>query len=86
MASYKIEWDARALKELRKLPNEIAVRILNAISPLSENPYLGQQLKGAFQNFRRLRVGDYRIIYSIMNEILTVRILRVAHRREVYHS
>ncbi len=86
MASYKIEWDTRALKELRKLPRDTAIRILNAVTSLADNPYLGQSLKGAFQNFRRLRVGDYRIIYSIINKLLTIRILRVAHRREVYRS
>ena len=86
MASCKIQWDSRALKELRKLPRENAVRILKAISSLAENPLSGTPLKGAFQSFRKLRVGEYRVIYSFQKDVAVIQILRVAHRRRVYHS
>ncbi|MCK9483871.1 MAG: type II toxin-antitoxin system RelE/ParE family toxin [Candidatus Marinimicrobia bacterium] len=86
MASCKIQWDSRALKELRKLPRENAVRILKAVSSLGDDPLSGMPLKGAFQNFRKLRVGDFRVIYSFLKDVAIIQILRVAHRREVYRS
>jgi mRNA interferase RelE/StbE len=86
MAFCKIQWDSRALKELRKLPRENAVHILKAISSLAENPLSEPPLKGAFQGFRKLRVGEYRVIYSFQKEVAVIQILRVAHRREVYRS
>lgn len=86
MASCKIQWDSRALKELRKLPQEDAIRILKAVSPLADNPLTGSSLKGAFQGFRKLRVGEYRVIYSFLKDVAVIQILRVAHRREVYRS
>jgi mRNA interferase RelE/StbE len=86
MASCKIQWDARALRELRKLPQESAVRILKAVSSLADNPLSGPPLKGAFQSFRKLRVGEFRVIYSFQKDNAVIQILRVAHRREVYRS
>lgn len=86
MASCKIQWDSRAIKELRKLPQEDAIRILKAVSSLADNPLTGLPLKGAFQGFRKLRVGEFRVIYSFLKDVATIQILRVAHRREVYRS
>ena len=86
MVSCKIQWDSRALKELRKLPREAAVRILKAVSALDNDPLSGLPLKGAFQSFRKLRIGEYRVIYSFLKDVAIIQILRVAHRREVYRS
>lgn len=86
MDSCKIQWDSRALKELRKLPQETAVRILKTVSGLTDDPLLGLPLKGAFQGFRKLRVGEFRVIYSFLKDVAIIQILRVAHRREVYRS
>lgn len=86
MASCRIEWDSRALKELRKLPEESVIRILNAVTELAEKPLSGQPLKGAFQGFRKLRVGEFRVIYSLLKDVSVIQILRVAHRREAYRS
>jgi len=84
MVSCKIRWDSQALKELRKLPRENAVRILKAVSFLTDNPLSGLPLRGAFQSFRKLRVGEYRVIYSFQKDVAVIRILRVAHRLEAY--
>lgn len=86
MASCKIQWDSRALKELRTLPQENAVRILKAVSSLGDSPLSGKPLKGVFKDFRRLRVGEYRVIYSFLKDVAVIQILRVAHRREAYRS
>ncbi|MBC8256856.1 MAG: type II toxin-antitoxin system RelE/ParE family toxin [Candidatus Marinimicrobia bacterium] len=84
MASYKIQWDSRALKELDTLGKENIKRILTKVSELSLNSKLGKQLKGPFSGYYRIRVGVYRIIYSIEKKILQVHILRVGHRSKVY--
>jgi mRNA interferase RelE/StbE len=47
---------------------------------------LGKPLKGEFQNYRRLRVGQYRIVYSIIKKIITIQILRVGSRGSIYKN
>lgn len=84
MASYKIQWDSRALKELDSLDVSNIKRILAKVSELSANPKLGQKLRGPFSSYYRLRVRIYRIIYSIEKKILQVHILRVGHRSKIY--
>jgi len=84
MASYKIQWDSRAFKELDALDTKNIKRILAKVSDLSSNPKLGQKLRGPFSGYYRLRVGIYRIIYSIEKKVLQVHILRVGHRSKVY--
>ncbi len=84
MASYNIQWDSRALKELDTLDTKNIKRILAKVSELSSNPKLGKSLKGPFAGYYRLRVSVYRIIYSIEKKILQVHLLRVGHRSKVY--
>ncbi|HDP67799.1 MAG TPA: type II toxin-antitoxin system RelE/ParE family toxin [Candidatus Marinimicrobia bacterium] len=82
MVCCKIQWDSGTLKELRKLPREGAVCILKSFNALADNPLSGLPLKGAFQSFRKLRVGESRVIYSFLKDEAIIQILRVAHRRE----
>jgi mRNA interferase RelE/StbE len=84
MGSYKIQWDSRALKELDALGKNEIKRILIKVTELSSNPNFGKPLKGHFAGYSRLRVGGYRIIYSIKKKILQIHILRVGHRSKVY--
>ena len=55
-----------------------------AIDRLAHEPSAGGALKGEFGGLRRLRVGRYRIIYEAFHEELTILVVRVGHRREVY--
>jgi mRNA interferase RelE/StbE len=82
---YKITYAQSALKSLRKLDRTIARRILLAIDRLSADPRPPgcKQLKGG-EGEMRIRIGDYRVIYDVVDEELVVLVLRVAHRREVY--
>ncbi|MBS3075659.1 type II toxin-antitoxin system RelE/ParE family toxin [Candidatus Pacearchaeota archaeon] len=79
---YQIEWKENALREVEKLENSIARRIVKKVDELTENPFSKdiKKLKGC--NDFRLRVGDYRIIFSIENTI--IQILKVGHRRNIY--
>jgi mRNA interferase RelE/StbE len=86
MDSYRIEWKRSATQELRRLPREIVGRILKAVEQLSTDPYPSgvRKLAGSEHTYR-IRVGDYRIIYSILASALLIEIIRVGHRRDVYN-
>lgn len=59
-------------------------RILDAIGTLAEAPAQGTPLKGNYAGLRRLREGDYRIIYELQRQQRRALILRVAHRKDAY--
>lgn len=85
MASYRIEWKPSATKELKRLPRDVIPRVVRAVGELATNP-LPQgavKLKGS-QSTYRIRVGDYRVIYTVIAEVLMIEIVRVRHRRDAY--
>ncbi len=59
-------------------------RIVNALSSLQANPWQGKSLKHKLKGKFSLRVGPYRIIYSIDQKIVTVFILDIGHRKDIY--
>jgi mRNA interferase RelE/StbE len=75
MDSYRIEWKRSATQELRRLPREIVGRILKVVEQLSTDPYPSgvRKLVGSEHTYR-IRVGDYRIIYSILASALLIEI------------
>ncbi|MGC2238304.1 MAG: type II toxin-antitoxin system RelE/ParE family toxin [Pyrinomonadaceae bacterium] len=85
MESYKIQWKHSAVKELKQLPKETIRKIYSAVDELSQNPYVrgSKKLVDSENNFR-IRVGNYRIIYSVISKILIVEIISVGHRKDVY--
>lgn len=87
--TWSIEFKDDAFKEFSKLDNAIRHRIMHFLEGRlikSENPKaLGEPLKGKLSNFWRFRVGNYRIIAAIEDKKLTIVIIKIAHRREVYH-
>lgn len=85
MALYKIEWKSSAVRELRKLEKSTIIKILTEVESLSNNPHPpgSKKLRGS-QSTYRLRVGNYRILYKIIASVLTLEIVRVGHRRDVY--
>lgn len=85
MASYNIQWKASAIKELRKLPKKDVQRIMNKIATLKQNPFPPGSIKLAGSECTyRVRIGDYRVIYDLLEKILTIQIIRVRHRKDVY--
>jgi mRNA interferase RelE/StbE len=84
---YTIKFSAHAARSFRKLPRQIQVRLYAAIEPLKDDPRLpgSEKLKGS-NNAYRIRVGDYRVLYEIMDDELVVYIIEAGHRREVYRS
>jgi mRNA interferase RelE/StbE len=85
MANYSIEVSATAEKQLRKLSQKDRISVLKRIQELSgePRPNHSRKLRGQ-DNIYRVRVGNYRILYSIENKHLTIIILKVGHRRDVY--
>jgi mRNA interferase RelE/StbE len=81
--AYNIVYKKSVARDLKDLPKAEAARILDRIGrELSRKPEASPILKGHFVGLRKLRVGDYRVIYAIIGG--DVLILRIGHRREVY--
>ena len=80
--TFKIIWDEKAYDSLNKLEPVISRRILKKVDGLSENPFSKDIKKLKGNGDFRLRVGDYRIIFSIEKD--TIQILKVGHRKNVY--
>ncbi len=87
MPSYEILWKRSAVKELKQLPKETIQKINKVVTGLADNPLpVGvRKLVGSEHTFR-VRIGDYRIVYSVQSEKLIIEIIRVGHRREIYRT
>ena len=85
MANYKIEIKKSAAKEIAKLPRNILKRILTKIESLSSDPRPNGCKKLTADEKYRVRVGNYRILYSIEDEILVIYVVKVSHRKKVYN-
>ncbi len=86
MARFKISIARSARKELESLPRYVVEKVVIEIEHLAENPFPkgSKKLKGD-KNRWRIRVGDYRIIYSILFKELIIDIIRIRHRKEAYN-
>ncbi len=84
---YRIELKPSAVRDLADLEKRDRTRVARKIDALALNPCPpgAEKLKGT-EALWRIRAGDYRIIYTIRNEILLVLVVRVGHRREVYRG
>ena len=84
MAGYKIFFRKSVLKDFESIPKKELNRILQKIESLSENPRPSGSQKLSGQERYRVRQGRYRILYSIQDEELTVWVVKVGHRKDVY--
>jgi mRNA interferase RelE/StbE len=86
---WTIDFKETAFKQLSKLDKPVQNRIMtfldNKVSRLHNPRQLGHQLMGNLSRFWRFRVGDYRLICSIKDNELTILVVEVGHRREIYH-
>jgi len=86
MAKYKVLIKESAVKELEKIPRKYLKQIIGRIQSLAHDPRpQGCQKMSAKERYR-IRQGDYRIVYSIQDDELTIHIYKIGHRREVYRS
>lgn len=84
MASFRVEFAASVRKDFRTIHKQDAARILKRIEGLAGNPRPPDSKKLSGDDALRIRVGVYRVIYEIRNDVLIVLILRVGHRKDVY--
>ena len=82
--TYRIEISRRAAKAVTSLDKPLRRKILAAIDALSGNPRPVGCKKLAGQQAWRIRVGEYRIIYEIHDQVLLVILVDIGHRREIY--
>ena len=86
---YAFRWRERAVRQLRTIPQPTALTILRALTPLGDDPRREdadvRKLAGYADRYR-LRVGDYRVIYEIVEGELIILVVGVGHRREVYRN
>ena len=84
---YRIEVKRSAAKALKKIPKPDRRRIVEKIDSLAEEPPNPETTKMKGDNpFHRIRVGDYRIVYEIQNEVLVILIVKVGHRKDIYRN
>jgi len=84
MAAYKVYFKESVEKDFTAIPKKDLVKILRRIKALSENPRPSGCEKLTGHERYRVRQGRYRIVYSIEDEVLTVWIVKVGHRKDVY--
>jgi mRNA interferase RelE/StbE len=85
VAGYTVDFTTGAAKEIRKLDVGARRRILASLAELATEPRpKGCKKLAGEPSAWRIRIGDYRVLYEIQDDILTVTVVRVAHRREVY--
>jgi mRNA interferase RelE/StbE len=82
---YRIEFKPSAARSLGKLPEQVQKRMAVKVSALAKNPRPPgvEKLSGA-ESLYRIRIGDYRIIYEIQDQVLLVLVVKVGHRGEIY--
>ena len=84
MAKYELSVKKSAVKELSDIPKKELQKIIRKIQALSSDPRPQGSQKLSHKEHYRIRQGDYRIVYSIQDDDLTVHIIKVGHRKEIY--
>lgn len=83
--TWRIEFRPSARAELLACDRPVQDRILRSLDRLATDPRLAPNVKALTgANRFRLRVGDWRVIYTLRDDVLVVLVLRIAHRREAY--
>lgn len=84
---YSVILRKSAIKDLSSLPKKVQTEIADALESLAKNPRraLGvKDLKGKLKGVWRLRVGEYRVAYTIKDLELIVLVIRIGNRKEIY--
>jgi mRNA interferase RelE/StbE len=84
MAGYEIYFKKSVWKDLKKIPKVDLKRILSRIENLADNPRPSDCEKLTSQELYRVRQGKYRIVYSVQDNELTIWVIKVGHRKDIY--
>ena len=83
---YKVAFEPQADKELRAVDPEARARILKSLARLAADPHHASNVKALRGGGYRLRAGDWRVLYTLQDDLLLVLVVKVGHRREVYRN
>lgn len=84
---YRVEFTSAAARQLRKLPREPRLRIQARVRELGSEPRPPGAVKLVGEATAwRVRIGDDRVIYDVLDDVLVVTVLAVRHRREIYRA
>jgi mRNA interferase RelE/StbE len=86
VARYSVRFRQSVAKDLKAIPKRDVQRIMARIGSLAEDPRPPQAEKLTGDDKYRIRQGVYRILYQIEDEVLTVCVVKVGHRKEIYRS
>ncbi len=86
--SYKVEYTSKAKKDLKKLPVNIAQKIILSINNIKSDPYpFAKKIKGTKRHsLYTHRVGEYRVILDIEDDRLLIIMIEAGHRRNIYRK
>lgn len=85
--SYRIEFKKSSAKALKAIPKTDQRRIARKIDSLAENPPNLEKTKMKGNNpFHKIRVGVYRIVYEIHDDVLLILIVKIGHRKDIYRN
>ncbi len=86
---YAFRWRERAVRQLRAIPQPAALTILRALTPLGDDPRrpdANVNKLGGYDDRYRLRIGDYRVIYDVMDGQLVILVVGLGHRRAIHRA
>ncbi len=85
---YSVEYTAHAIKDMNKLPAEVKTKIFNAVSKIKEDPYEHvKKLKTSAKTpLYSSRVGEYRAIMAIKDQLLIIQVVEVGNRSKIYRK
>jgi mRNA interferase RelE/StbE len=87
MASYKVEVSKSVRKkDLPSIPKADVAKIVKRIEELADNPFPEGAIRLKGREEWRIRQGDYRILYVVAHDVVTVFVVKVGHRREIYRK
>lgn len=84
---YQLVFDDKVIKDLKKIDQAWQRKILDAIkTQLAPNPLSGKKLVGDLSPYYRLRVGDYRVIYEVIEQRVIINVIKIRHLKGVYSN
>ena len=86
MEFYKVIFTKSVKKDFRKIPKLEVSKILNEIAYLAKNPRSSKTKKLKGEKLYRLRVGNYRVIYDIQDNLMLIFVVKLGHRSNIYRN
>ncbi len=82
---YKVVLECQIEKKVSRFPQLVQQKIFSVLKDIKQEPYPAncKKLIG-YKDFVRVRIGEYHIVYSVKNDILTIFVIDIDHRKDVY--